>query len=279
MLEKGIIIFALGHPFYGRYAFNLAVTIKTVESIPIAVVYDKSGISHLDETQLSVFDYKIQTEVKAGCGSKLYAYDLSPFEKTILLDADMIWLPRHTPTELFTELSGHKFSAISEGSTDKPSGHYFFWANIEEIRDKYKVDKVHQFRTEVMYFEKCEEIKKMFDDAKNIHDNSGLDSVKEFAGGVPDEMAINIAAAVNKIEPHKENWQPSYWAQLFRNQVPEPGTLYRDYYLLSCGGNHSTENVKKLYNNIVKAQAPKLGLSHCFPVQSKHSFLENRRKS
>lgn len=276
--DKGILIFAIGHPFYGRFAFNLACTIKAVEDIPIALIHDGTSLNHLTQEQFAVFDYMIPTDLKPGCGAKLNAYDLSPFDKTLLLDADMVWLPVHKPSELFDELGGNLFTGITEGSTDNPSSHYFFWAEVQEIREKYQVDgTIYQWRTEVLYFEKDEKVKSMFDQAKQIHSNHGLSTIKDFAEGVPDELAINIAAAVAEFKPHKDNWQPSYWPQLFRNQVPEAGTLYREYYLLSAGGNMNTENVKQLYNRIVKAQAPKVGLSFCFGLQSKYSFLPERR--
>lgn len=280
MLGKGILIYALGHPFYGRFAFNLAVTIKAVENIAIAVVHDNTSLSHLDDSQIAVFDSLIHTDMKAGCGSKLYCYDQSPFEKTLVLDADMVWLPQHLPSELFRELDGIEFTGITEGSSEKPAPHYFFWAHEQEIRDKYGITGViHQWRTEVMYFERSEKVRDMFSMALDIYKDHGLSSVKSFAEGIPDELAINIAAAKFELEPHKLNWQPSYWPQLHQNQIPEPGTLYREYYLLSAGGNMNTENTKRVYNNIVKAQSPKIGLSFAFGLQSKHSFLPERRKS
>lgn len=280
MLEKGITIFALGHPYYGRYAFNLAVTIKAVEDIPIALIHDATGISHIDETQRKVFDRLVPCELKPNCTAKLHAYELSPFEKTLLLDADMVWLPVHKPSELFDELKGIEFTAITEGSTANPSAHYFFWAEVDEIRDRFKIDGViHQWRTEVIYFERSEKVRDMFSDAISINSNHGLSKVKPFAEGIPDELSINIAAAKHDIHPHKENWQPSYWAQLHQNQVPQESALYREYYLLSVGGNVNTDNVKRVYNNLVKAQAPKIGLSFCYGLQSKHSFLTERRKS
>lgn len=280
MLDKGFLIIISGHPYYGQYAHNLGVTLKAAGECNIALVYSKSAISHLDESQRSVFDHLIEEELPANCSAKLHAYRLSPFEKTIVLDADMVWLPVHKPQELFTELNGVEFTAITEGSTDKPSSHYFYWAEVDEIREKYKIDgNIHQWRTEVMYFERSEKVADMFSDAIDIYSNHGLSKIKDFAEGVPDELAINIAAAKHGIEPHKPNWQPSYWPQMHQNRIPEAGTLYREYYLLSAGGNMSTDNTKKLYNNIVKAQAPKIGLSFAFGLQSKHSFLPERRKS
>jgi hypothetical protein len=277
---KGILVFALGHPYYGRYAFNLAISLKAVENIEIALVHDNTSINHLDKQQRAIFDLLIPSNLPAKCGSKLHAYNLSPFDKTLVLDADMLWLPLHKPSQLFDDLNGTEFTGITEGSTNKPSSHYFFWAGVDEIRSKYEIKgTIYQWRTEVMYFEKSEKIKQMFDDAISINDNHGLSTVKEFAEGVPDELAINIAAAKHGISPHKDNWQPSYWPQLFQNQIPQADTLYREYYLLSAGGNMNTENVKQLYNRLVQAQAPKIGYSFCFALQSKHQFLTERRKS
>lgn len=277
---RGIVIFSYGHPYYGRYAYNLALSIKAVENIPIALVHDYSAVSHLTEEQLEIFDIRIPSNLTPSCGVKLHAYDLSPFKQTLVLDADMVWLPRKRPSELFDSLTGIEFTCITEGSTEKPSSHYFFWGHIEEIREKYGITGVvHQLRTEVMYFEKSERIERMFKKAQEVYLKPDLKYVKEFAGGVPDEMALNIAAGIEGIEPHDPNWKPSYWAQLFNNQIPPLEQLYREYYLLSVGGNLNTQNVKNLYNTLVKAQAPKLGLAFSFPLQSKHQFLENRRKS
>lgn len=248
--------------------------------MPIALVFDYSALSHLTEEQIEIFDIRIPSDLRPSCGAKLHSYDVSPFKQTLVLDADMLWLPRQRPSELFDALNGIEFTCISEGSTDKPSAHYFFWGHIEEIREKYNITGVvHQLRTEVMYFEKSEKVERMFKKAQEIYIKPNLNYVKEFAGGVPDEMALNIAAGIEGIQPHDPNWKPSYWAQLFQNQIPPLDQLYREYYLLSVGGNINTQNVKNLYNTLVKAQAPKLGLAFSFPLQSKHNFLENRRKS
>lgn len=280
MLTKGFLIFALGHPQYGRYAYNLAVTIKAVQpDVSITLVSDASGISHLSEDQASIFDRVIPANIPANCTAKLWAYQYSPYDHTIVLDADMIWLPIQTPAALFTQLEGLDFMAICEGDTDQPSGQYFFWADVAEIREKYKVETIHQWRTEVMYFEKGDVAEAIFKDAAKINATHGLKSVKEFAGGVADEMSINIATAIHKIKPGILSWKPSYWPQMHGNSIPAAPGFYNNHYLLSVGGNMQTENVKAFYNRIMQAQAPKIGHTHAFPLMSKHSFLPERRKS
>lgn len=274
----GICIVAVGHAQYGRMAYNLAMTIKAVENIPIAVLYGGSGLQHLNENQKGIFDYIIEMDAPQDCGAKLCVYDYSPFSKTLLLDADMLWLPRHKPSELFLELEGFPFTAITEGDSDNPAGHYFFWGDLEEIRSKYKVDKVYQWRTEVVYFEKSKKAASLFKLARKIHKNPGLKSVKKFGSGFPDELSINIACAVLGIEPHKK-WQPSYWPKMHRETVPPLTRLYEDYYLFSAGGNTAPPATQTFYNRLVKAQAPKVGRVHMFALQSKYTFLPERAKS
>lgn len=276
---SGILIFAIGHPAYGNMAFNLAVTIKAVENTPIALVYDQSAIGHLASEQISIFTSLIHApHLKPNCSAKLHAYDLTPFDRTLVLDADMLWLPQQKPVDLFDTLQGAAFTAISEGDTDNPSGEYFFWGHVDEIREKYGVTKIHQWRTEVMYFEKGEAAEVLFTKAKEINNNHGLAYVKDFAGGIPDELSINIAAAIYHIEPHIPSWKPSYWPHMNGHKIPEFDFLYRNYYLFSVGGNHLTENIKSFYNRIMKAQAPKIGMQHSFSIQSKHDYLPERRK-
>lgn len=278
-MQLGIIILATGHPYYGRYAYNLAITIKAVEDIPITLLWAGTGISHLSEHQLSIFDTVKEIDAPDSCGCKLEAYKHSPYQKTLLLDADMLWLPKKKPSELFAQLDGSKFTAIVEGSTDHPNAKYFFWADVEEMRTKYKIDKIYQWRTEVMYFEKCKEVSDMFKDARKIFKNHGLKSAKKFEDGVADEMCINIATSMHDLHPHAHNWYPSYWPKQHQDQIPQPSTLYSNYYLFSAGGNHHSRLSEKFYNSLVKAQAPKIGHSFLFALQQKYSFLQKRQKT
>lgn len=278
-MRIGIVIIASGHPYYGRYAYNLALTIKAVEDVPVCLLYSGRGRAHLTDDLLSIFDTVKEIKAEENCGSKLEAYKHTPYDRTLVLDADMLWLAKKKPSELFKELEGIKFTAITEGSTDNPNKSYFFWANVEEMRAKYKIDKIYQWRTEVMYFEKCKEVSDMFKDAKKIFKNPGLKSQKNFAGGVADEMAINISCSMHNIHPHKDNWQPSYWPKKNQDQIPVPSDLYANYYLFSAGGNHHSQLADKFYNSLVKAQAPKVGHVHIFALQQKYTFLPQRQKS
>lgn len=289
MNEKGILVFAVGHPSYGRLAYNLAMTILSVDpNAEIAVVRSPKSLNHLSEGQKELFSHVIDApeEMPIGCGCKLWADKLTPFKKTLLLDADMVWLPRKTPNELFEILKDVDFTGITEGfhdyetNEDNNTAKYFFWADVAEIAAKYKIKatKIYQWRSEVLYFEKTKQIEAMFRTARKIFAKPGLTSIKAYANGVADELAINVAAAMHNIEPHQYRWQPSYWYVLFGGAIPDFAGLYGKYFLASFGSNISPKPAQDLYNRIVKSAAYKIGHQHVFPLVSKREWLTQRQK-
>lgn len=284
MLEKGIIIIAVGHPYYGKMAYNLAVSIKAVEDFPVTVVYSGQSLSHLSEEQKSVFDNMVflPEDIPMGCGTKLWAYEFSPYRETLLLDADMLWLPQQKPSDLFEELSGVNFTGVTEGywSKDGTDIHpqYFFWADPVEISEVYKVDKVYQWRSETIFFKKSAEIKKLFRTAQKVFLNSKLKSEASYATGTADELGINVATAVHNIHPHVYKWKPAYWHLLNKGHYPEFSELYSNYYLASFGANIASGESRKFYDRIMKVACYKMGSRHLFPLISKRGTIPERMK-
>lgn len=279
--NNGVIILAAGHPAYGRYAWNLCATLKAAEpEIKVALVYNGPALNHLTDKQRTLFDELIwlNSNDLGGFGSKLLLYELSPYDTTLYLDADTIWLPRHKPSELFNIEAN--FTGITEGCTENASKHYYFWGDIAEIRQVYKLDgKIFQWRSEFMLWKKKDNVAKFFETARHIYQNPRLKSAKQFAGHVPDELAINIAAALHNIIPHQYRWAPTYWDRLMgAGNVPDLDTLYSKYYALSCGSNVTSGPVKKVYDRVVKSSCYKLGYQHVFPMTNKRDIMRERQQ-
>lgn len=280
MLTKGIILVACGAPFYGRMAYNLAVTIKAQEDIQITVLHQGKGLSHLSDKQKDIFDTIIEIDTKAFA-AKLTLCDYSPYDRTLYLDADMAWMNVKTPSQLFKEVENCRFTSITEGYYDFEEGKdysnpmYHFWCNPQEAKLNYNLTgKFYQWRSEMIYFSK--DAKPLFDLAKEIYANPKV-GVKEFAGHVPDELAINIAACKLGIEPHVYKWKPAYWHRL-HGEGMQLAAIMDKYYLLSVGGNFATTVMKNCYDNLCKAAHRKLGLQYLFPLQSKKSVMPERIK-
>lgn len=276
MLKRGIILIATGHANYGNMAYNLALTIKAVEHIPIALIYSGPALGHLNENQKEIFDFIIElpAQFRQGFGTKLHLDQLTPFEKTLFLDVDMLWLQRK-PSELFDSLSGTSFTCITEGSSDAVNNQYYFWADLKEIQTAYNVEKVWQIRSEVLYFEKgC----KVFKKARDLKPENKLKTIRKFGDKIPDELYFNIALAVMGIDPHKANWMPAYWSRLHGEIMPKLSSLINDYYLLSFGSNVASPVMKRTYDNVMQLVANKLRLPYLFRLKSKKEWAIGRLK-
>ncbi len=287
MLEKGIILIATHHPFYGRMAYNLACTIKaSEEDTHITVITDDRGLSHLGEHQKDIFDgiIKLPGHIKSGFAPKVYLNELSPYEKTLFLDADMLWMHKKKPSDLFKSLENVEYTGITEGwvqgeDQDNMRKNYYHWANLKEIWEVYDLfeKKIFQWRSEVIYFTKTEKVNAFFKTAQEIYNDPKLTSIRKFGQSIPDELCINISSAIHGIEPHKVRWMPAYWHKLNNDIVPPVDEL-GGYYLVSFGSNWSSGSVKRLYNNICAYALKKLNRQHVFILQSKKEFLPERLK-
>lgn len=288
--KKGILLVATGHPYYGRLAYNLAMSIKAVDAkFPICLAHSERSLNHLSDSQRRFFDRMVllPEEKAKGFSTKLHLDELSPFKETLFLDADMAWLPKKAPDELFNELSEVEYTGITEGFFDidtknraEVSKKYYFWADVDEICRKYKLTdgKIFQWRSEVIYFKKTKKVKAFFSTARKIHASHGLKSIIMFGNQIPDELGINISAAIHNIEPHQYKWIPALWPRLHGGSTTQFEEIYSKYYLLSCGSNYTTGDIKKLYDRIVKCAANKFHTQHVFPLIDKKSFIPDRAK-
>lgn len=297
-MEKGIIIIGAGDPYYGRLAINLASSIRNTDSeLPILIYTTPLTIK--PETVAMAQRNNITIELlpegyyKTETGNnffkpKTYLYDLSPFNKTICLDADMLWLPSVKPQRVFDELSKFGFTASNEGYVDVKSGvshttgWYQFWAEYEDIVAAYGKrlkDKFYQLRTEFIYFEKSKANKRLFSLSQKIYEERRV-SHSAIAGVVPDELSLNIASSILGIYPHKDRYCPAYW--WFRRKRMKEGQMnifdiqFR-YPLLSIGGNKQEESILKFYNARAEVYAKKIGFRGYLPIRNKAEVLSERK--
>lgn len=295
--QQGILLLALGSPYYGRMAYNLAISIKAKDStVHITLVYTDAAIAHLNERNMWVFDNKMPyPETLQPFGVKLKLNELTPYDRTLYIDVDTLWINKQSPAELFDKLKGIPFTGITEGMHDynEPSKsdhskHYFFWADLDEIKTKYIVDgKLYQWRSEFIYFEKSETTEDFFNIAQIIYEvnstgiskgnHEPLSTIKKFADTIPDELAINIATNICSIAPHQYKWQPTYWDRLHGGNMPPIEALQNLYHVISCGSNASYGALKRVYDRVCAASACKIGLQHVFPLISKKEMLINRQ--
>jgi hypothetical protein len=299
-MEKGIIIIGAGNEYYGRQACSLAASIRSSDKeIPVLILTTPGCIpdrmlSIIQANANVTIDYLpefafMEGEKQNFFKSKVYAYDLSPFDKTILLDADMLWITPDNTDRLFAELSKTPFSMSNEGKVNVREGTidttrwYTIWAEYNQIIKHYKTrlgDFYYQLRSEFMYFEKSPTMKKFFSIAKKIYDAPRVDHVK-IGGHTPDELPLSLASSITGIYPHKDKWTPAYW--YFRRQMMHQGQMNSSeiqfsYPILSIGGNVQNKELRDFYNARAKYYCSKIGLVDYHVVSDKAHVLPERKK-
>lgn len=286
-MKQGILIIAVGHPYYGKMAAALAATIRVVhKTIPIHLAYSESAIKYLSKDELALFNSiaiipNAYYETKRGLQyirTKMFMYDLSPFEQTLFLDCDLLWLKKKV-SDLFAELDGYQISFQNYGfadlSKDVPAD-FNMWVDVNEVKKAYSLmeGRYYQIHSEVFYFEKGTIAKKYFKVALKIYDNLKV-KAKIFAGALPDELPFTIASAQLEVYPHKDDFIPSYWTKLGGHK--HVYQLSNEYFLISMAGTNSASSSIEIYNVLTSAAYQKLGLQQPYKWKNKKSFLRERK--
>ena len=176
--NKGILLFAKNNKDFNyiKQAKVSAVLAKHYLNVPVAIV------TPLDECEedLSLFDVIIDwkakveeinlrpmyvdgkfTPVQWHNLDRLTAYDLSPFDETILIDSDYL-----IQNDVLNTVWGNKEPMLMNTHTRIPAKHQ---QHVYELVVQDGFSKVHWFT--VMYFRKCEETKEWFDVAKYVREH------------------------------------------------------------------------------------------------------------
>lgn len=291
----GVIIAALDSPYYGNYAFQLALSLKhTSPKLNVALLCNDGGVSHLSPDKISFFDKTIKVNKTAVTSNgqpatlkfKTYLYDVSPYDKTLFLDADTLFCPKRSVEQMIAEIpKGCKFTMQNRGAIDlanateqQLNSRFTIWANSLQIKEAYKFKdgRLFNLSSELIYFEKDEKVKQLFKTAQKEYDNIKV-SYELFNGGVPDELPFAISMIKNKMYPHQEIWRPFYWEAFDKKRLlHNPRDLYQQYYGVSFGGNIQESFIKKFYKNLAQYYANQFGVQHIFGLKDKRSFLPNR---
>lgn len=271
-MSRGIVIIAVNNRHYAKLACNLVASIKQQSEESVTLIHDEAALDSVDPLNLHQFDRKIKVSGN-GFALKLAVYDLSPYDKTLFLDADTIFVPGANISKLFDELDGINFTIANRG---QDSGEPSDWLNVELAKKECKVDEWYNTSSEFIYFEKGYPANSVFDSAKAFYQSNSL--VHRTIGGVqPDEPAISFGMAINEVKPHKSPYYPVFWDAQERAFTDEK-KIMANYYLMSMGGNVNSERMRKIYNRWANYYCSQLGIK-AFPHVNKREIKELNRKA
>lgn len=298
---RGILIIALGHPQYGNMAANLASSIKFMDKdMKIHLVHTDSSITHFTDKHKSLFtsmqvcppEYYTKNDKTVYLKAKTCIYELSPFDKTLFLDADMIWFSSDKDfkraTTIFDELNDVDLTFQNRGffdlrnDDDKIKQDFIYWCNILEVKQKYfngtpieeNKGRFYHLHSEFIYFNRNFENQKFFNLAREIFDNPKVKAA-DFDGDIPDELAFDIAVAITGKNPHKDFFLPIHW---FNTEGRfNSATDRAKYYGMSIGGHNTIGQTLNMYNEFAKFYARQLHLPYHFKIFPKKTWSATRK--
>ena len=287
MSTQGIIIYAIGHENYYRMAEVLAASIAVNASKPLSVAIlcdDPKKIHHR-----SLFHRVIEIEDKYFLvdgkvvfnNATIRMYQFSPYQHTLKLDADMIWLNGRDPLELFAQLEGVELGLMNGGKGWGKGNSV--WTDEDALRDAYGFGGDHHLYKiygEFVYFQKGAKAQSFFKAAKAIYQKPKVKSAPFSNGTFTDELAFQIAAMSTGIYPHAEGFTHVFNSFLGRRDLQHKYAyqLPKEFFAWSIGGNYNSPWIKGQYNILANHYYKKLGLQNPYQVKDKRSFLPERIK-
>ena len=305
MENKGIVIVALGHDNYRRMAFNLAMSIRVsnpdaqIALISNAGVKDKFNIfekqyfSHFIEVDEKDYSINGKREIPLA---KTMIYELSPFNETVYIDSDSIWIKNKKVSDLF-----NTYKDVNFGFTlYHPNAHYpvdsdnsnFWFKEGETARDLRKYFKLkkdayyYHLQSSFLYFKKSKEAEQIFARAKDLFITRDF-QFRDWADSMPDELAFSLSLLnLNfKIEnPYKDIFfypmSEIVDNGLKRGVKPTERTLIeKNYFFISMAGHIMSKGLKDLYNDHVKWNyAQHQNVKNPFLWIDKRDYLKERVK-
>lgn len=174
---KGVLLFAKNNPDfnYVRQAVVCATLAKHFLNVPVALITNKDELTDDVSVFDIVVDYKATVEANVRPFyidgkpkrlqwhniNRLLAYDLSPFDETLLLDTDYL-----VQNSVLNEVWGSSNPMLMNTDTRLPAKPQL------HVTEKVVADgfpPVHWFT--VMYFRKCEETQTWFEFANFVKEN------------------------------------------------------------------------------------------------------------
>ena len=282
-MTRGILTIALKHPIYGRFAYNLALSIKSADPHQhISVIADEVALSHLHEGQRMIFD-RIITPNPEHCTvdgkllpliCKFALHELTPYiEETLFVDSDMLFSPMCDFNKLWSEMEDVEWTMANRGE-NKPDKGISEWVDSGKLKEAYpEVTQWYDLSSEWIYWKHTPKAESIFVSARMFYDEGKL-LTRQFAGDKPDEPFFNLALDLHKHAPHKAPWQPTYWQPAIR-KVLSAMEIKRQYYAFSAGGNHLPPQQQRVYDELLRNASYRMNMNG-MKIPHKRSQLKER---
>lgn len=218
---KGIVLLAVGKPSYMKFAYQQALSIKYHSpNIPIQLICEQELLSPLKDKWKVIFDEitfiqkedayrpvelkgRISEQLEPGF-AKLNIYKYLKYDESIYFDVDGICITDVNP--LFKECKKDIHAQVVSTVDETAEKWKCQWMPLENVKKHYELPKefrLPEINSSFMFIRKSKEAENFY---KRALGNFRTDiPQKDFGMGwgarFPDELALNIAFAQERLEP------------------------------------------------------------------------------
>jgi hypothetical protein len=272
-----IALLALGKE-YGKFAFNLAVSLKHHSDVKIQLIHDESALSHFTALMREYFDLmttidKSDYEFNGVFSPGWAKLNLDKYikEDSIYLDVDGVATKDIMP--LYEKLKGHKFTSqiFSLASKDDGDSEGLVWMYTQDIWGHFGLkdtDKLPCINSSFMWITK--DSGDFFKLAREEYKNIPKEKLRtKWGTGFPDELAFCVAMAKMGLTDIVAN--PVCFAQK-RMEFKD----IMSYEILSVYGMKGLvhDSVLSIYDKLMFKYCSEKGFNHIFKINNlmKHKY-------
>lgn len=250
----GIVLISLVSEFYWQLAYNLALSLKKNSGIPITLLTDK--IQGKDDPFDQIIEVKKPHYFEGyffnPFKAKTHIYDYSPYEQTLYLDVDTIFLWKHwSLSDVLRGLEGFQMHEVKRWSKENAHRCKIVWLKhvnltVEHWNQAYGVDYPFvEYNSSFIYFDKSEKNKSYFDKLKKNYLNRKT-KYRKIGGKYPDELAHTLTTAQLKHYSTIPGYRPIYFQ--WENPKMDLNKAYKKYPFLGLAGGGSGVKLVSKYN-------------------------------
>lgn len=261
----GYLIIALRNNFYYGLAYNLCLSLLTKSAKSITILTDKDGERWFNEHPNVCENLIIaQREHYTEDGRfnpfllKTYIYDYSPYQRTIYLDADTMFLyPFRDIGELETQYNGISFSIQEFTRYTKSTANQckMLWltqakSTLDDVWTMYELpdDAVYpEYNSSFILFDKSDTNRKYFGLVKYLYLERRV-NYKALGGSYPDELAFNLASAISGNMSDKKTPIYFHW----ETKMAELDEIRNNYYFIGLAGGRMPSKLINYYTSLSK---------------------------
>jgi hypothetical protein len=199
MKDKGYLLFAVDTKDvdYSTLAYACALTIKLTQPEEFNNISIVTNSKDKFKERLQIFDNIIEYDGPRGMDCRSRAYDLSPYQKTVLLDSDMLFLK---PMDHYWKQVEHLDLFITS-SPQNYKGNTFNYGPYRKAFVDYDLPDIYNAWT---YFNKSEQAKEFFELVKLMTDNPDP-FIKKFlpslgSSNIPTDEAFALSLCILGLE-------------------------------------------------------------------------------